>query len=67
MPVMTGIECCMELRQMEERGDIPRIKTVMISGDTFSSQQLDNLKTIFNEVLGKPISKLDLFYCLDNL
>lgn len=60
MPVMSGIECAREIRRLQVAGEVPRsTKVILVSGDVFKREDINDLTQIFDDVLTKPISRDD--------
>lgn len=57
MPVMNGYHACREIREWEQRNDLPRLPLVAISGTPVSDELLETLKNYgFNGYIEKPFN-----------
>ena len=66
MPIMSGLEAAVSLRQMHDRQqlDLSNTKLILITGDEVRGSRVDSdfketIEKVFDEILSKPMSRLE--------
>jgi CheY-like chemotaxis protein len=66
MPIMTGLEAAVNLRQMHDRqqADLRNTKLILITGDEVRGSRVDSdfkaiIAKVFDDILSKPLTRLE--------